>query len=123
MPKNITFTIDGQKYTLEFTAASICAMEQAGFNKNFLETVENHPFSVALTLLEGAFIAHHSDLTMDEIHELVSHLGNKEKLFQCLVVMFNEAVQRMIDDTGDTEWTFSETHPAVPSKLYKSIKS
>ena len=123
MPKNITFTIDGQKYTLEFTAASICAMEQAGFNKDFLETVENHPFSVALTLLEGAFIAHHGDLTMDEIHELVSHLGNKEKLFQCLVVMFNETVQGMIDDTGDTEWTFSETHPAVPSKLYKSIKS
>lgn len=123
MPKNITFTIDGQKYTLEFTTASICAMEQAGFNKNFFETVENHPFSVALTLLEGAFIAHHSDLTMDEIHELVSHLGNKEKLFSRLAIMFKEAVQRMIDDTGDTEWTFSETHPAVPSKLYKSIKS
>lgn len=123
MPKNITFTIDGQKYTLEFTAASICAMEQAGFDKKFLETVENHPFSVALTLLEGAFIAHHSDLTMDEIHGLVSHLGNKEMLFSRLAIMFKEAVQRMIDDTGDTEWTFSETHPAVPSKLYKSIKS
>lgn len=123
MPKNITFTIDGQKYTLEFTAASICAMEQAGFNKDFLEGVENHPFSVALTLLEGAFIAHHSDLTGNEIHRLVSHLGNKEMLFSRLAIMFKEAVQRMIDDTGDTEWTFSETHPAVPSKLYKSIKS
>ena len=63
------------------------------------------------------------DITMDEIHELVSHLGNKEKLFSRLAIMFKEAVQRMIDDTGDTEWTFSETHPAVPSKLYKSIKS
>lgn len=123
MPKNITFTIDGQKYTLEFTAASICAMEQAGFNKDFLEAVEDHPISAALTLLEGAFIAHHGDLAMDEIHELVSHLGNKEKLFQCLVVMFNEAVQGMFSETGKSEWTFSETHPAVPSKLYKSIKS
>lgn len=123
MSKNITFTINEKKYTLEYTAATICMMEQAGFTKDFLESVEDHPISAAFTLLEGAFLAHHSNLTGDEIHDLVSHLGNKEKLFQCLVVMFNEAVQGMFGETGKSEWTLSETCFAVPPKSHKSIKS
>lgn len=120
MPKNITFVVEEKTYKLEYTAETVCLMEQAGSIKEFIESVEDHPISAAFTLLEGAFLAHHGDLTGDEIHDIVAHLGNKEKLFQCLVVMFNEALQGMFGESGKAAWTFSEAFPTINTTKSKS---
>lgn len=124
MSKKITFTYAGKMYTLEYTAESVCLMEQLGFNMEFIESVKDHPVSAAFSLLEGAFLAHHGDLTNDEVHDIVAHLGDKQKLFECLTVMYSEALQTMFaNTTGNSSWTMYETRPHTSPKAKKSIKS
>lgn len=106
MSKTITFTHEGKRYTLEFTPVTVCQMEQDGFGYDILKDHDRYPMTIALALFHGAFLAHHSDLDEDQTNTLISALGNKQRLLECLAEMYGDVVGIM--DAGNTTWEILE---------------
>ena len=85
MAKTISFDYKGTKYTLEFTRASIRALENQGFK---LSDVEDKPMTTLPTLFAGAFYAHHRFLKPAVIEEIFDNIKDKMDLITKLCLLY-----------------------------------
>lgn len=100
MAKTISFDYKGTKYTLEFTRASIRALENQGFK---LSDIEDKPMSTLPTLFAGAFYAHHRFIKPAVIEEIFDIMPDKMDLITKLGEMYNEPIEALVDDPEDNE--------------------
>lgn len=106
MAKTITCNIDGNDYVLEYTRASVKTIESKGFN---ISEITNKPVTTITKLFEGAFIANHRGISNEKIEAIYSKLGDKKKLIERLVDMYQETVTSLIDENeeGNAGWVES----------------
>lgn len=104
----ITFTYGDDEYTLEFTAASLKAMDKAGFD---FSEITKHVFTAPEELFCGAFIANHSDVprkTRIAIYEALKGVaegeGDEDTLENVLATMLTEAVNEITNRKGNVMW-------------------
>ena len=102
MNKQIKFTYNGRDYTLEFTRATIKAMERKGFRYQQLEAT---PMTMLPELFAGAFLEHHPTVRRDKIDAIYAGMTDKKKLLGALVDMYAEPISALTDDSGNVEWT------------------
>ena len=100
MAKTISFDYKGTKYTLEFTRASVRALENQGFK---LSDIEDKPMSTLPTLFAGAFYAHHRFLKPAVIEEIFDNIKDKMGLITKLGEMYNEPIEALVDDPEEKE--------------------
>lgn len=100
MAKTISFDYKGTKYTLEYTRASVRALENQGFK---LSDIEEKPMTTLPTLFAGAFYAHHRFLKQAVIDEIFDIMPDKMGLITKLGEMYNEPLEALIDDPEDNE--------------------
>lgn len=118
MSKTISFIYNGTAFKLEFTPETICQMEADGFTLDALKEADKHPFTIACALFAGAFYAHHSDLTEDEVFAVIESLSRKQELLERLAEMYTDVIRTM--EAGDTAWTLIETNPYTNHINFKS---
>ena len=108
MAKQLRFTYQGTDYCLEFTRATVSAMEKKGFIASEIET---KPVTVLPALFAGAFLANHRFVKQDVIDEIYSKMTNKHELIGKLAEMYNEPIMALIDEPetseGNLDWTAS----------------
>ena len=108
MSKQLEFTYEGNKYTLEFTRKSIEQMEKSGF---VVSDITTKPMTVLPALFAGAFLAHHRFVKPTVIDAIFSKLTNKEDLIGKLAEMYNEPIMALMDEPeeaeGNVDWTAS----------------
>lgn len=106
MSKSIVFEYKDKEYTLEFTPASIRAMERAGF---VAEDMEKKPMTVLPDLFAGAFRANHSNVKREKIDEIYAQMNGKPKLVRALIEMYNDVIAAFLgnedEDEGNANWT------------------
>ena len=104
--KQITFTVDGVDYTLEYTPRTIRKMEQDGFNFNKMEDrIINTPYD----LFSGAFISRHNYVPKEERDRLYELLVNENEdgsnLMDCLAEMIREEIDFIANKPkGNVNW-------------------
>lgn len=105
MSKQISFTFENNKYTLEYDRKSVRETENSGFH---IYEADDKPLSTMMTLIEGAFLKHHATLSTDEIYRIYSHLSNKSKLIGALTDMYTDTIRTLrcepTEDEGKAEW-------------------
>ena len=105
MPKQISFTFENNKYTLEYNRESVRETENSGFR---ISEADDKPLTTVMTLIEGAFLKHHATLSTDEIYRIYSHLPNKSKLIGALTEMYTDTIRTLqgepTEDEGKAEW-------------------
>lgn len=100
MAKTITFTYDGEDYTLEFTRASVTQMQRSGFKAT---DVTDRYMEVLPELFAGAFIAHHPHIKRSLISEIFDHLTNKTELVNKLAEMYNDPLEQLMAEPEEDE--------------------
>lgn len=100
MAKTINFNFEGEAYTLEFTRASVVALEKQGFN---IEEVSTKPLTTLPTLFSGAFLAHHRFVKRDVIDRIYEKMPNKMDLIMRLAEMYNEPIESLVDEPKESE--------------------
>jgi hypothetical protein len=104
MSKQIIFTFENNKYTLEYDRESVRETENSGFR---ISEADDKPLTTVMTLIEGAFLKHHATLSTDEIYRIYSHLPNKSKLIGALTEMYTDTIRTLQgepEDEGKAEW-------------------
>lgn len=107
MSKQITFTFENNKYTLEYDRDGVRATENSGFR---ISEADDKPLTTVMTLIEGAFLKHHATLSADEIYRIYSHLPNKSKLIGALTEMYTDTIRTLQaepEDEGKAEWAMN----------------
>lgn len=107
MPKQITFTFENNKYTLEYDRDGVRETENSGFR---ISEADDKPLTTVMTLIEGAFLKHHATLSADEIYRIYSHLPNKSKLIGALTEMYTDTIRTLQaepEDEGKAEWAMN----------------
>lgn len=108
MAKQLRFTYQGKEYILEYTRASVAAMEKRGFVASDIET---KPVTILPALFAGAFLANHRGVKPEVIDEIYSKLTNKQELIGKLAEMYNEPIMALVDEPeeseGNLDWTAS----------------
>lgn len=87
MATQIEFTYQDINYTLEYTRATVVALEDAGFK---MKDLVDKPMKTAPMLFAGAFKAHHPYTKPSLINEILESLPDKEGLYETLVAMVEE---------------------------------
>lgn len=90
----------GNKYTLEFTKATIMRMEKAGFN---LDEFDTKPVTMITLLVQGAFQARHANVKTETIDKIYQGLKDKEGFLKKLVEMYAEHSDTLVEE-GNSEW-------------------
>lgn len=104
MAKTITLTVDGTKYTLEFTRKTVEQMERQGFN---VRDIRTQPVSTLPVLFSGAFLAHHKWVKQETIDGIFAKLPNKDDFLEKLAEMYNEPLEAMLaepEEEGNVSW-------------------
>lgn len=104
MAKQITFTFENNKYTLEYDRDAVRETENGGFR---ISEADDKPLTTVMTLIEGAFLKHHAMLSTDEIYRIYEHLPNKGKLIGALAEMYTDTIRTLQsepEDEGKAEW-------------------
>lgn len=107
MPKQIAFTFENNKYTLEYDRDGVRETENSGFR---ISEADDKPLTTVMTLIEGAFLKHHATLSADEIYRIYSHLPNKSKLIGALTEMYTDTIRTLQaepEDEGKAEWVMN----------------
>lgn len=106
MAKQLTFTYDGEDYTLEFTRRTVAEMEKKGF---IASDITDKPMTTLPALFAGAFLAHHRFVKEDIINDIYSKLTKKEDLIGKLAEMYNEPILALVEEPekaeGNLDWT------------------
>ena len=90
MAKTINFTFEGTDYTLEYTRASVAALEKQGFN---IGDISEKPLTTLPALFAGAFLA----------HRIFEKMTNKMDLVMRLAEMYNEPIEALVDEPEESE--------------------
>lgn len=105
MSKKIEFDFDGKHYTLEFTRASVTAMQRQGFDIDLV------PKFIALhlpTLFAGAFMANHKYIKPDLVDKIYDQISGKVDMVTSLVEMYREPLNALLEDpeesSGNVVW-------------------
>jgi hypothetical protein len=99
--KQITVSDEyGNKYTLEYSKATIVSMEKAGFS---LEKFEEQPVLMTTLLVQGAFAKNHPRAKNETIEKIYKSIKGKEAFLTKLVEMFVEQTDTLADE-GEAEW-------------------
>ncbi len=106
MAKTIKFTYNDKAYTLEYTRKSIEIMERQGLK---ISELSDKPMTTLPQLFAGAFLAHHKFEKREVIDEIYSKMGNRDELLHTLIEMYNEPINKLMDEPEDKEgnvlWT------------------
>lgn len=95
MAKKINIPYGGKKYTLEFTRATVAALERAGF---VIGELGDKPATMIPMLFRGAFAAGHPNTKVATLDKIYDSLSNKSGLVKALAEMYSEAVYTLLDD-------------------------
>ena len=95
MAKTIRLSHEGNTYTLEYTRATVGAMERSGFKANELL---DKPMIMLPALFAGAFRAHHPYLNKKVIDEIYDRMDNRQELIAKLSEMYNEPFEALLGD-------------------------
>ena len=99
--KQITVSDEyGNKYTLEYSKATILSMEKAGFS---LTKFEDQPVLMTTLLVQGAFAKNHGRTKAETMEKIFNSLKDKQTFIQKRMEMFIEQ-QDAIADEGNSEW-------------------
>lgn len=107
MASTIKFSHNGRDYCLEFTKASVKALEDRGFvPSKILEA----PITYLPELFYGAFRAHHPYINRKIVEEIFDDMENKSELVNILIEMYNEPIKALTEekegDKGNSiKWT------------------
>ena len=108
MNKQLRFTYQDKEYCLEYTRATVAAMEKKGF---IASDITNKPVTVLPALFAGAFLANHRFVKAEVIEEIYSKMTNKQELIGKLAEMYNEPIMALVDEPeeseGNLDWTAS----------------
>lgn len=108
MAKQLSFTYEGNEYTLEFTRRTVSEMEKNGF---IADDIDTKPMTVLPALFAGAFLAHHRFVKNNVIEEIYSKMTHKEELIGKLAEMYNEPIMALVAEPeeakGNVDWTAS----------------
>lgn len=106
MAKQLNFTFEDKKYTLEFTRRTVSEMEKKGF---VASEITDKPMTTLPALFAGAFLAHHRFVKQETIDKIFSKLTKKEDLIGKLAEMYNEPIMALVEepdeDEGNVNWT------------------
>lgn len=113
MNTTITFTYNGEKYTLEYDRASVKMLENAGF---VLDEFLKKPMNNIELVFSGAFIKNHRKTTQKTIDDIYAHMKDKTSLLQALQKMIQETYESLLDDPsdgdeGNVEWEVTDLSP------------
>lgn len=100
MAKTINFKFDGVDYTLEYTRASVVALEKQGFN---VGDISDKPLTTLPTLFAGAFLAHHRFVKREIIDRIYDKMTNKMDLVMRLAEMYNEPIEALVNEPEESE--------------------
>jgi hypothetical protein len=106
MEKTLNFTIDGKAYTLAYTRNTVIATENMGFS---ISEIANKPIKSLTTLWRGAFLAHHSSLTVAEVDEIFDKV-DKVGLLDALIELYKAPVESLFDEENSKnaiKWTMN----------------
>lgn len=106
MEKTLTFTNNDKEYTLSFTRETVIATENRGFN---VGEVYIKPVKSLTYLWRGAFLAHHSTLTIAEVDELFDKV-DKQGLLDALIELYKAPVESLFDEENSKnaiKWTMN----------------
>lgn len=103
MEKTLNFAFEGKDYTLSFTRNSVIATENMGFS---VAEVASKPVKSMTLLWRGAFLAHHSTLTIAEVDEIFEKI-DKEGLLDALLELYRAPVESLfeVDEKNVVKWT------------------
>ena len=108
MSKQLRFTYQDKEYCLEYTRATVAAMEKKGFVASDITT---KPATILPALFAGAFLANHRLVKAEVIDEIYSKMTNKQELIGKLAEMYNEPIMALVDEPeeskGNLDWTAS----------------
>ena len=99
--KQITVSDEyGNKYTLEYSKATIMQMERAGFS---LDKFDDQPVLMTTLLYQGAFAKNHRQIKNETMDKIYQSLKDKEAFLKKLVEMYAEQSDALVDE-GNAEW-------------------
>lgn len=104
MAKTINFNFEGTDYTLEYTRATVSALEKQGF---VIGDISDKPLSTLPTLFAGAFLAHHKFVKRDVIDRIYEKMTNKMDLVMRLAEMYNEPIEALVGEPEESEGNLS----------------
>jgi len=96
----ITITYNKKEYTLEFNRSTAQLTERRGF---IAKDIEFKPVTMVPILVEGAFLAHHSNLKSKTVEEIYERLGKKSELVGKLLKMYMDTVNALIGSDEEDE--------------------
>ena len=107
----IKFDYKGKHYELYFTADSLKAMEDGGFD---FTSLDRKIMTSPERLFQGAFIAAHSDTPINERSEIFHQLEDTKSgltssmLYDTLLLMIGEAYDELNTHEGNVKWSVGE---------------
>ena len=106
MASKINFSYNGEDYCLEFTKASVKAMEDRGFSPS---KILDAPMTYLPELFYGAFRAHHPHISRKLVEQIFEDMDGKSELVNILIEMYNEPIKALTEEKGDKgngiKWT------------------
>lgn len=94
----ITFTHNGENYTLEYTLDTVKKMENAGFS---MEKIQEGPANGLSNLFAGAFLAHHKHVKRDKIEEILKEMEGSKELLGTLAEMYNDPINSLLEGAAE----------------------
>ncbi len=98
--KQISFTYEDMKYTLEYSRNTVRLMERSGFR---FDKLSDEPATYIPMLFEGAFLLHHKRIKSEQINEIFKHIQAKDELMPKLAVMYQEAVSTLMAEPDEED--------------------
>ena len=97
MATNITFTYDGDDYTLEYNREALRVLDSKyDFS---LSDIERLQVSKIPDLFHCAFLMHHPQVRRKTTDEVWDALGEKDELISALTEMYAEAINSIMGET------------------------
>lgn len=96
----ITFRDGDKEYTLEYSVKSISSIEKSGFDYS---KIEIFPGTMYPLFVYGAFLKHHSGITVEKAMEVFNKLRPHSKAKEALMKMYSDTLAEMagVDDGED----------------------
>ena len=100
MATKISFSYNDKDYCLEFTKASVKAMEDRGFSPS---KILDAPVTYLPELFYGAFRANHPYVNRKVVDEIFEAMEGKSELVNTLIEMYNEPIKALTEEKNGDE--------------------
>jgi len=90
--------IKNKEYKLEYNRYALIQMEEKGFD---IKEYEKKPLKSLTILIRGAFIKNHPEMKDNEIDDLISQIGDTEKLVEALAELYADAMNSIVAKKGN----------------------